>query len=106
MRESHRTAEPCCKWLCARLPPDIPWKLRQPQFVIRGWRYGGHREGALQFLDDPDTLSLAAFDLHEHGRFANVYDFTAWWLHDVSLERRTHAPWSAGLPRCIAGAGR
>ena len=46
------------------------------QFMSRGWRYGGHREGALQFFDGPDTLSLAAFGLHEHERFAYVYDFT------------------------------
>jgi hypothetical protein len=31
------------------------------RFVIRGWRYGGHRDGALQFFDGPDPLSLAAF---------------------------------------------
>src|ERR1700738_5274218 len=29
------------------------------QFVIRCWRYGGHPDGALQFFDGPDTLSLA-----------------------------------------------
>lgn len=48
------------------------------QFVIRGWRYGRHRDGALQFLDDPDTLSLTAFGLYEHERFAYVYDFTVY----------------------------
>jgi hypothetical protein len=56
------------------------------QFMSRGWRYGGHREGALQCFDGPDTLSLAAFGLHEHERFAYVYDFTAWWLHDVRVD--------------------
>lgn len=60
------------------------------QFIIRGWRYDGHRDGALQFFDGPDSLSLAEFGLHEHERFAYVYDFTAWWLHDVRVERRTH----------------
>jgi hypothetical protein len=59
------------------------------RFIIRGWRYGGHRDGALQFFDSPDTLSLAAFGLHEHERFACVYDFNSWWLHDVRVERRT-----------------
>ncbi|TDG16742.1 hypothetical protein EYW47_39970, partial [Paraburkholderia silviterrae] len=29
------------------------------RFIIHGWR--GHREGAFQFFDGPDTLSLAAF---------------------------------------------
>ena len=47
------------------------------RFIIRGWRYGGHRDGALQFFDGPDTLLLAAFGLHEHERFAYVYDFTS-----------------------------
>jgi hypothetical protein len=50
------------------------------QFVIRGWRYGGHDDGAMQFFAGPNTLSLAAFGLREHERFAYVYDFTAWWL--------------------------
>jgi hypothetical protein len=76
------------------------------QFVIRGWRYGGHRDGPLQFFDGPDTLSLAAFGLHEHERLAYVYDLAAWWLRDVRLERRTHSLRSKTLPRCIAGAGR
>ena len=76
------------------------------QFMIRGWRYGGHREGALQCFDGPDTLSLAAFGLHEHERFAYVYDFSAWWLHDVRVEKRTYNQRSKTLPRCIAGAGR
>ena len=76
------------------------------QFIIRGWRDGGHRDGALQFFDGSDTLSLAAFGLHEHERFAYVCDFTAWWLHDVRLERRTHTQRSTRVPRCIADAGR
>ena len=76
------------------------------QFMIRGWRYGGHREGALQFFDGPDTLSLAAFGLHEHERFAYVYDFTSWWLHDVRVERRTSNQGARPLPRCVAGSGR
>jgi hypothetical protein len=76
------------------------------RFIIRGWRYGGHRDGALQFFDGPDTLLLAAFGLHEHERFAYVYDFTSWWLHDVRVERRTCNQRSRPLPRCIAGAGR
>ena len=49
------------------------------RFIIREWRYGGDRDGAFQFFDCPDTLSLAAFGLHEHERFAYLYDFTSWW---------------------------
>jgi hypothetical protein len=75
------------------------------QFVIRGWRYGGHRDGALQFFDGPDTLPLAVFGLHVHERFAYVYDFSSWWLHDVRVERRTCNQRSRPLPRCIAGSG-
>jgi hypothetical protein len=74
------------------------------RFIIRGWRYGGHRDGALQF-DGPDTMSLAAFGPHEHERFAYVYDFNSWWLHDVRVERRTCNQQSRPLPRCVAGAG-
>ncbi|WP_051495403.1 plasmid pRiA4b ORF-3 family protein [Paraburkholderia hospita] len=76
------------------------------QFIIRGWRYGGHRDGAFQFFDGPDTLSLAEFGLHDHERFAYVHDVTAWWLHDVRVERRTNNQRSKTAPRCIAGAGR
>ena len=47
------------------------------RFVIRGWHYGGHRDGASQFFDGPDTLSSAAFSLHEHERFTYLYDFTS-----------------------------
>ncbi|CAB3806234.1 hypothetical protein LMG28614_06344 [Paraburkholderia ultramafica] len=59
------------------------------QLIVRGWRYGGHREGALQFFDGPDTLSLAAFGLREYERFAYGYDFAAWRLHDGRAERET-----------------
>ena len=76
------------------------------RFIIRGWRYGGHRDGAFQFFDGPDTLNLAAFGLHEHERFAYLYDFTSWWLHDVRVERRTCHQRSGPLPRCVAGSGR
>ena len=65
-----------------------------------------HRDGAFQFFDGPDTLNLAAFGLHEHERFAYVYDFTSWWLHDVRVERRTCNQRSRPLPRCVAGSGR
>src|ERR1700709_1443744 len=76
------------------------------RFVIRRWHYGGHRDGALRFFDGPDTLSLAAFNLHEHERFTYLYDFTSWWLHDVRVERRTCNLRSTPLPRSVAGAGR
>ncbi|HKR43258.1 MAG TPA: plasmid pRiA4b ORF-3 family protein [Paraburkholderia sp.] len=76
------------------------------RFIIRGWRYGGHHDGALQFFDGPETLSLAAFGLREHERFVYVYDFNSWWLHDVRVERRMCDQLSRPPPRCIAGAGR
>jgi hypothetical protein len=68
------------------------------RFIIRGWRYGGHRDGAFQFFDGPDTLNLPAFGLHEHERFAYLYDFTSWWLHNVRVERRTCHQRSRPLP--------
>lgn len=77
------------------------------RFIIRGWCYGGHRDDAFQFFDGPDALSLAAFDLHEHERFAYLYDFNSWWLHDVRVERRTYNHRSRPLPCCVApGAAR
>ncbi|AUT76513.1 plasmid pRiA4b ORF-3 family protein [Paraburkholderia hospita] len=76
------------------------------RFIIRGWRYGGHRDGAFQFFDGPDTLSVAAFGLHEHERFAYLYDFTSWWLHDVRVERRTCNQRARRLPRCVESSGR
>ncbi|MEX3967542.1 hypothetical protein AB4Y42_35890 [Paraburkholderia sp. EG286B] len=46
------------------------WSDEHPhRLIIRGWRYGGHRDGPFQFFDGPDTQSLVAFGLHEHERF-------------------------------------
>ena len=44
--------------------------------------------------------------MQEHERFAYVYDFTSWWLHDVRVERRTSNQGARPLPRCVAGSGR
>ena len=44
--------------------------------------------------------------MHEHERFAYVYDFTSWWLLDVRVERRTCNQRFRPLPRCVAGFGR
>ncbi|MFP3557902.1 hypothetical protein SB861_45595 [Paraburkholderia sp. SIMBA_049] len=74
------------------------------RFIVRGWRYGGHRDGAFQFFDSLDTLSVAAFGLHEHERFAYLYDFTSRWLHDVRVGRRTRNQ-RARLPGCVAATG-
>lgn len=75
------------------------------RFIVRGWRYGGHRDDAFQFFDSLDTLSVAAFGLHEHERFVYLYDFTSRWLHDVRVERRTRNQ-RARLLRCVAGTWR
>ncbi|MGH8645540.1 MAG: plasmid pRiA4b ORF-3 family protein [Gammaproteobacteria bacterium] len=72
-------------------------------FVIRGQRYGEGREGALQFSTAPTALTLGAFALPEHEAFFYVYDFNAWWRHDIRVERR--AVNQGMLPRCVAGRG-
>jgi hypothetical protein len=54
----------------------------------------------------PNTLSLAAFGLRELECFACAYDFTAWWLREVCVERRTLNQRSKRRPCRVAGAGR
>ncbi len=75
------------------------------QFVIRGRRYGESREGALQFSTAATALTLSAFALREHEAFLYVYDFNAWWRHDIRVERRVLRQDSVLLPRCVAGSG-
>ncbi|MEX3985134.1 hypothetical protein AB4Y45_39925 [Paraburkholderia sp. EG287A] len=76
------------------------------RLIIRGWRYGGHRDGALQFFDGPDTLSLVAFGLHEHERFGYLYDVTSRRLHDVRVEQCAYNQRSRPLLCCVAGCER
>ncbi|KAI3605368.1 hypothetical protein D8I24_2471 (plasmid) [Cupriavidus necator H850] len=75
------------------------------QFMIRGQRYGGVREGALQFSKPATGETLSAFTLREHEAFYYVYDFNAWWRHDIRVERRALRQDSELLPRCVAGDG-
>ncbi|WP_317923820.1 plasmid pRiA4b ORF-3 family protein, partial [Cupriavidus sp. TA19] len=75
------------------------------QFIIRGRRYGESREGALQFSTAATALQLSAFALREHEAFFYVYDFNAWWRHDIRVERRVPAQHIELLPRCVAGSG-
>ena len=53
------------------------------QFTIRGRRNGEAHEGVLQFSTVTNELMLAAFSLREHEDFVYVYDFNAWWRHDM-----------------------
>ncbi|MFS8979823.1 plasmid pRiA4b ORF-3 family protein [Cupriavidus necator] len=75
------------------------------QFIIRGRRYGEAREGALQFSTAATALTLSAFALREHEAFFYVYDFNAWWRHDIRAERRVLTQHIELLPRCVAGSG-
>ncbi|WP_454753732.1 plasmid pRiA4b ORF-3 family protein [Cupriavidus necator] len=75
------------------------------RFVIRGRRYGEAREGALQFSTAATTLTLSEFALREHEAFFYVYDFNAWWRHDIRVERRVLTQHIELLPRCVAESG-
>ncbi|SOZ05292.1 conserved hypothetical protein [Cupriavidus taiwanensis] len=75
------------------------------QFVIRGKKYGEAREGALQFSTAATALTLGAFALREHEAFSYVYDFNAWWRHDIRVKRRVLREDIELLPRCVAGCG-
>ncbi|BCG04577.1 hypothetical protein PPGU19_091450 (plasmid) [Paraburkholderia sp. PGU19] len=55
-------------------------------------------------IDGPDALSLAAFGLHVHERIAYVCDFTAWWLHDVRVEKWTDNRTTSGRHRYRAAS--
>jgi len=75
------------------------------QFIIRGRRYGESREGALQFSTAATALTMNAFALREHEAFFYVYDFNAWWRHDIRVEQRMLRQDIVLLPRCVAGCG-
>ncbi|NUA31298.1 plasmid pRiA4b ORF-3 family protein [Cupriavidus basilensis] len=74
------------------------------QFSIRGRRYGEAHEDVLQFSTVANALTLTAFGLREHEGFVYVYDFNAWWLHDIRVERRMLRQ-RPGRPCCVAGCG-
>jgi hypothetical protein len=74
-------------------------------FSIRGRRYGEAHEGVLQFSTAANELPLTAFRLREHEGFVYVYDFNAWWRHEIRVERRRLRQHPGRLPRCVAGCG-
>ncbi|CAG2160853.1 plasmid pRiA4b ORF-3 family protein [Cupriavidus numazuensis] len=74
-------------------------------FSIRGRRYGGAHEGVLQFSTVANELPLTAFHLREHEGFVYMYDFNAWWRHEIRMERRMLRQRPGQLPRCVAGCG-
>ncbi|BDB29435.1 hypothetical protein CTP10_R68490 (plasmid) [Cupriavidus sp. P-10] len=63
------------------------------------------REGALQFSTAATALKLSAFALREHEAFFYVYDFNAWWRHDIRVEQRVLTQHIELLPRRMAGCG-
>ncbi|WP_420715475.1 IS1096 element passenger TnpR family protein [Cupriavidus sp. D39] len=75
------------------------------QFTIRGRRYGEAHEGVLQYSTVANELTLAAFSLREREGFVYVYDFNAWWRHDIRVERRRLRQRPGQLPLCVAGCG-
>ncbi len=75
------------------------------QFSIRGRRYGEAHEGVLQFSTVANELPLTAFHLREHEGFVYVYDFNAWWRHEIRVERRMLRQHPGRLPHCVAGCG-
>ncbi|RDJ98501.1 plasmid pRiA4b ORF-3 family protein [Cupriavidus lacunae] len=74
-------------------------------FSIRGRRYGEAQEGVLQFRTVANELPLTEFHLREHEGFVYVYDFNAWWRHEIRMERRMLRQHPGQLPRCVAGCG-
>ncbi|MDK2657532.1 plasmid pRiA4b ORF-3 family protein [Cupriavidus consociatus] len=45
---------------------------------------------------------MIAFHLREHEGFAYLYDFNAWWRHEIRVERRMLRQHPGLLPRCVA----
>jgi len=74
-------------------------------FSIRGRRYGEAQEGVMQFSTVANELLLTAFHLREQEGFVYVYDFNAWWRHEIRMERRRLQQHPGQLPRCVAGSG-
>jgi hypothetical protein len=72
--------------------------------VHHSWQaFGEAREGVLQFSTVANELALMAFGLREHEGLVYVYDFNAWWRHDIRVERRLLRQQPAPLPHCVAG---
>lgn len=72
------------------------------RFRIHGKAYGSSSIGST-FPGDPCAVTLASLRLRPHERFAYVYDFHAWWQHDIRLEQILPDDPSRTYPRCIGG---
>jgi hypothetical protein len=73
------------------------------RFRIHGKDYGSSRLGGLVFAEDARQVPLSRFQLHCGERFRYEYDFTAYWLLDIRLEKRLPSYPGRPLPLCTAG---
>src|ERR1035437_1850642 len=73
------------------------------RFRIHGKDYGSSQLGGLVFAEDARQVPLSRFQLHCGERFRYEYDFTAYWLLDIRLEKRLPSYPGRPLPLCTAG---
>jgi Plasmid pRiA4b ORF-3-like protein len=73
-------------------------------FRIHGKDYGIARLGGMTFADNPHAVRLAELRLRPGERFAYLYDFGAWWQHDIRFEQALPIDPARRYPVCIGGA--
>ncbi len=71
-------------------------------FRIHGRDYSSGSIGAT-CAADPDAITLASFRLRPPERCTYIYNFSAWWHHDVRLEQIVAPDLRRTYPVCIDG---
>src|SRR3954454_8740076 len=92
----------------ARLHPIVQtvmgWEDAHPhRFRVHGKEYGHACGGRPPLAGSADAVTLADCRLRPRERFAYVYDFGAWWHHDIRLEQVLPLNPASAYPACIGG---
>ena len=72
-------------------------------FRVHGKEYGRAYAGRPPLAANADAVTLADFRLRPRERFAYVYDFGAWWQHDIRLEQVLPRNPASAYPACTGG---
>jgi hypothetical protein len=73
------------------------------RFHIHGQDFGVYHDGGICFSDNPENVTLSAFDFRIRERFLYEYDFGDEWLHEVRIEKRLLLDPKKTYPVCIDG---
>ncbi len=72
-------------------------------FRVHGKEYGRAYAGRPPLAANAGAVTLADFRLRPRERFAYVYDFGAWWQHDIRLEQVLPLNPASAYPVCTGG---